>query len=607
MAVSRVQSQSHADSSGSTSLVGTLASATAAGNVLIAVLSAANSGTIAITSVPTGWVALSGPDNAGSALFTNWTYWKVASAGETSWTWTVSATTGSVVVVEEVTGAATSTPVINGGAAASLVSPVSLPVTTTDANSYIISVASLAQAASSAGPTCTAPASTTLDSTGATALALSNNVGITMVHDTTNQASPGPSTPRTFTPSATPNNAQMYTVGISPTVSATTGTTAQVFYPTTAAQDQTISGANVIDKLVTSAPATNSTSTNTYASASTQTVIPYTSTTTASDTTQNNGWAFNNAGVDGLSSTTTDKRVFPAGVWAFQGSLTFNTPALLATATATVVAKVYRVATGGGSRSLLFTATSAVVSSTATGAFAWSASSASQPAYVMAAGEVVEVGFTIASANTLNALSQSTSTIINFTTGSTTFITVPTPGVRTQYALSASSSVSTSTAKQIRVGVNRSPSLVATAAKSVAVAVAKTATFAANASAIKAILLLPKQSSISVTEADIFKIILTPKTGTVTVTAAKYGAISVFRQATITLTAVYAKSITKTISATVTMTPVLNKFLNLSRKLSATTTATASAVIGLPQVVLNRISSGGTTIIKKITNYVFDD
>jgi hypothetical protein len=413
MAVSQVQSQSHADSSGSTSLVGTLASGTAAGNVLIAALSQSNSSTATITAAPSGWALLDGPQNAGSSgLMTAWVYWKIAVAGETTWAWTSSFGSPSSITVSEVTGAITSAPQIATATGAASASSISTPVVTSTSNgSYILGVvASVASASSSTG-TLTAPASTTMDAQGSTTVTLSNNVDTAHLHDTANQASAGATTARTVTSSANMTNSQSWTVVIAPPVGPTSGTTAQVFYPSASAQDQTISGANVIDKLVTSAPATNSATTNTYASASTQTVIPYTSTTTATDTTQNNGWAFNNAGVDGLSSTTTDKRVFPAGVWAFQGSLTFGAPALVATATATVVAKVYRVVTGGGARSLLFTATSAVVSSTATGAFAWSASSASQPAYVMAAGEVVEVGFTIASANTLNTLSQSTSTI----------------------------------------------------------------------------------------------------------------------------------------------------------------------------------------------------
>jgi hypothetical protein len=506
--------------------------------------------------------------------------------------------------VSEVTGAITSAPQIATATGAASASSISTPVVTSTSNgSYILGVvASVASASSSTG-TLTAPASTTMDAQGSTTVTLSNNVDTAHLHDTANQASAGATTARTVTSSANMTNSQSWTVVIAPPVGPTSGTTAQVFYPSASAQDQTISGANVIDKLVTSAPATNSATTNTYASASTQTVIPYTSTTTATDTTQNNGWAFNNAGVDGLSSTTTDKRVFPAGVWAFQGSLTFGAPALVATATATVVAKVYRVVTGGGARSLLFTATSAVVSSTATGAFAWSASSASQPAYVMAAGEVVEVGFTIASANTLNTLSQSTSTIINFTTGSTTFVTVPTPGVRTQYSLSGSGVISTQTFKKVEVGAKRSSSINANVFKTGAVSLFKNSNIIFSSISLKRLILLPKQDTVFLTAIRQSLISLIAKQSSAVVTANKKVLVGVSKSA-----AVFANASALTFAArfiSVSASYIANAANSMNTRLIPKQASLITSAVKQFRVGAFKSATSVTTAVKQVSVAVF--
>jgi len=216
-----------------------------------------------------------------------------------------------------------------------------------------------------------------------------------------------------------------------------------VFYPTAATQDQTI-GAGVVRAILNAVPVVNSTSqcTWTAATAADITVIPLANnSTTGTDTTANNGWAFNNANATGLGSTATARRVILAGVWAFQGTVNLNIPATLQTVSATIKAVVYRVATGGGARTELFrTAASAAVTNASAIAAAdvnWTVSSASQPQIILAAGEVIMVGYIITSRNTVNTLGAITNTVVTFHLGNqlqANQFTVPSSGIRTLFS-----------------------------------------------------------------------------------------------------------------------------------------------------------------------------
>jgi hypothetical protein len=215
-------------------------------------------------------------------------------------------------------------------------------------------------------------------------------------------------------------------------------TTDNQFFPTAVTADQTLSGAGTIRKLEETAPASNTATTVTWTTTTVtlKTVIPVTANSASGDTSQNNGWVFNNGGADGLGSISTAKRVIPSGVWAFSVDATLNSPALLATIACTITARVYRVATGGGARTLLFSVTSANFS--ATGVRTWN--SASQGEIVLEVGEVLMVGYTATSASTTaTVLGANTNTVLTFELGANTHVTVPTPGVRTRYlkALSA--------------------------------------------------------------------------------------------------------------------------------------------------------------------------
>lgn len=208
------------------------------------------------------------------------------------------------------------------------------------------------------------------------------------------------------------------------------GTIAQKFYLGTGNDDGTYG--TTIKQLVTTAPGANSATTNTWSSttASTQTEIPITASSTNSDTSSSNGWAFNDTtGGDALVSTATEQRIIPAGVWSFSMSYTLNSPALLATIACTVTANVYRVSSSG-TRTLLFQASSANFS--ATGTITWN--SASQAQYTLGANEVILVGYTATSAATAAlVLGAVTNTVLTLNLGTNSFVTLPSPGVRTNY------------------------------------------------------------------------------------------------------------------------------------------------------------------------------
>lgn len=211
------------------------------------------------------------------------------------------------------------------------------------------------------------------------------------------------------------------------TYATTSGTTNQRFYLGSVDDDQT--GGTTIKKLVETAPASNSTTTCTWTTTASQTrtIIPLTGTTTNSDTSNDNGWCPNNAGADGFQSTAISKRWIKAGIWNFSHSITLNNPALLATIACTITARVHRVATGGGTRTLLFTAASANFSST--NVITWASSS--QPEYVLEAGEVIQIGYTAVSASTTaTVFGANTNTVLTTVLGADTWAQVPAPGLR---------------------------------------------------------------------------------------------------------------------------------------------------------------------------------
>lgn len=209
-----------------------------------------------------------------------------------------------------------------------------------------------------------------------------------------------------------------------------TPTKAQTFYPTTSTDDQAFTGEATIRALEEANPAANATTRAewTTTTAQTRTWVPFATTTTNSDTSQNNGWTFENTTTDALVSTATDKRIFLAGVWQFNLNVVKTATPLLSTAASCIATvRVYRVATGGGTRSSLFTAASANI----TGSGTVTINSASQPVITLEAGEVVMIGITIVSAAfTATVIGGATTMDLDLQINNTTFV-VPTPGVRT--------------------------------------------------------------------------------------------------------------------------------------------------------------------------------
>jgi hypothetical protein len=204
-------------------------------------------------------------------------------------------------------------------------------------------------------------------------------------------------------------------------------TTARVFHITADDDDQSF-GATV-KRLNETQPSANSDTIIRWATTTVteKTVIPLADNSTSGDSSINNGWAFNNGGADGLGSTTAAKRRVRAGEWTFILTISLNAPATLDTHALTITAKVYRVATGGGSRSLLFT--SASPNQTSGGRKAWVST---EDEIVLDAGEVILVSFTMTSASTTAVvLGANTQTVVEVDFGANSYVVVPEPGIET--------------------------------------------------------------------------------------------------------------------------------------------------------------------------------
>lgn len=224
-------------------------------------------------------------------------------------------------------------------------------------------------------------------------------------------------------------------------------TNAQTFYPHTTDQDQ--AWGTDIRKLDTASPATNSftlTYTTVVGSGSEyfQTVDPYTNTSAASpgnDNRTNFGWAWNEDAVDAdaMDSESDAKRKILAGTWTFEMRVGMNAPANSVENWQTQAEiSVYRVATGGGTRTLLFTMLSNTVSRTQLTAAEFTlTASASQSQIVLAAGETLHVAYRMKGRATSNLLGGQTNQVLTFYTGTQTavpnIVSVPSPGIRTEY------------------------------------------------------------------------------------------------------------------------------------------------------------------------------
>ena len=217
-------------------------------------------------------------------------------------------------------------------------------------------------------------------------------------------------------------------------------TTAQSLYLSPGAKDFSAPGELSILKLVDIAGASNSTSITAHPNAAGTTSItlyPYTNTSAQSDIRTNAGWAVNRSGSDGMGSSATVPRFIPAGVWTFTLGVTVpvggtGTGAL----SVTYAVAVYRVSSAGA-RALLFTATSAAVTSSSAlaGTGYPVATSAAQPEYDLLTGESVEVGYLTTCVQTAGVLGATVAGNIVWAMGDAlAYVQVPAPGIRARYA-----------------------------------------------------------------------------------------------------------------------------------------------------------------------------
>ena len=216
-----------------------------------------------------------------------------------------------------------------------------------------------------------------------------------------------------------------------------------LLYPRNVDQDQTW-GTNVKQLSGTSAADTSFAITYTSTTATTHTIKPYVSENASStDNRANYGWALNESAssADGMGSTSTMHRYIQAGTWTLATNISYTAPALLASYDITAEYSVYRVATGGGTRTLLFTTTSNTIAvSLAAGSGTLTANS-SQPVIEFQPGETLHIAIRITAAATSSVLSGTTNSVITVETGTAGGITITLPalGLKSLYLEDASS------------------------------------------------------------------------------------------------------------------------------------------------------------------------
>jgi len=219
-----------------------------------------------------------------------------------------------------------------------------------------------------------------------------------------------------------------------------------LLYPRNVDQDQTW-GTSVKQLSGTSAADTSFAITYTSTSAVTHTIKPYvTENASTTDNRTNYGWALNESSTsaDSMGSTSTVHRYSQSGTWTLATNVSYTAPALLASYTIVAEYSVYRVATGGGTRTLLFTATSnTLTASLAAGSGTLTATS-SQPIIEFQPGETFHVAIRITSAATSAVLGGTTNSVITIETGVAAGITVTLPnlGLKSLYLEDATSSAS---------------------------------------------------------------------------------------------------------------------------------------------------------------------
>lgn len=207
-------------------------------------------------------------------------------------------------------------------------------------------------------------------------------------------------------------------------------TTVRRFYPHTTEWDGIDPASGDVRALDTALPAGVSGSSVDFGSSGSKsiTIDPYTTGRTTTGLNSAFGWAIDLAGADGMDSTSTAKRVIPAGQWFHQGLLVASPAAALNAVT--VDFNVYRVAAAPSTtRTLLFTdaVSAGLVSANGT---SYTRTTPAQSEIVLEAGETIQVTFRLSGTGQVGGL------VIDFLTGDQStdcFIDIPSPGVRTEY------------------------------------------------------------------------------------------------------------------------------------------------------------------------------
>jgi hypothetical protein len=211
--------------------------------------------------------------------------------------------------------------------------------------------------------------------------------------------------------------------------------TGQTLYTRTRDRQDTW-GSNVKSLLASRSNPPDWTVTFTSDSTITQTVLPYTNISNdSSDTRTSNGWAMNrNENADnGMGSTAERNRYIPSGDWSFEIALQYSAPALLANYNIQVEFSIYRVAAGGGARSLLFSVLSSTVNVNLQAGNSTLTTTSTQPEVTIGVGETIHFAIRLTSRATTATLGNETDTVITLGTDNGSSVSFPSPGLRSNY------------------------------------------------------------------------------------------------------------------------------------------------------------------------------
>lgn len=200
---------------------------------------------------------------------------------------------------------------------------------------------------------------------------------------------------------------------------------------------------------------TNFTVTFTSTTTITQTIDPFVNISNqTADNRLNMGWALNQNEIsaDGVGSKANALRIIPAGVWSFQFPYTGSSPALLTSYSVGLEFSVYRVASNGGARTLLFSTAKAPVSGTSGSGDVTS----NQPEFILLADETLFVSVRVTSEATRATLGNITNTVLTFTfaNAGAHWVSLPAPGMRTLHLDSSSAMGSGSSIRSNRARVS---------------------------------------------------------------------------------------------------------------------------------------------------------